>query len=176
MNEKDLIRKEVFTIRNNLPNKKKKSQLIVEKIINSDYFIQSRILCLYKPLKNEVDISYLIDYALLCHKIVLLPRVVDNDLIFFKINKNTVYDKSSFNVLEPLFIKNNVYKGNIDLVIVPGIAFSYDNSRLGYGKGYYDRFLREKKCIKMGVCFHEQFLKYVPNNEFDVKMDLVIYD
>ena len=176
MTKKDELRKEMLLIRNNIFNKKNKSQLIVEKIINSEYFKNSKVIAFYKPLKNEVDINSLINYALSCGKIVLLPRVVDNEMIFLKIDSETLYEESSFHVFEPIYHEELVYYEKIDLMIIPGVAFSFDNNRLGYGKGYYDRFLKGEDTLKVGVCYKEQFLDCIPTDDNDVKMDLVIYE
>ncbi len=62
----------------------------------------------------------------------------------------------------------------IDLIIVPGIAFDKSLNRLGRGKAYYDKLLKDSKAIKIGVCFDFQLLESVPVDKYDVKMDLII--
>jgi 5-formyltetrahydrofolate cyclo-ligase len=62
----------------------------------------------------------------------------------------------------------------IDLVIAPGIAFDKNKSRLGRGKGYYDRFFINKRIVKIGVGFDFQLLESIPVNQFDIKMDKII--
>ena len=173
---KDELRKELIKIRKNILDKEEKSTIIVNKIKKLKDYNNSKVIALYKPLSNEVNINDLINYSLECGKIVLLPRVVRENIVFIKVDNYTEYDKSNFGVIEPIYKKDNIYNGNIDLVIVPGLGFDKDYKRIGYGKGYYDKFLKNKDTIKIGVCFHEQFLDNVIVNKNDVLMNLVITD
>ena len=61
-------------------------------------------------------------------------------------------------------------------VIVPGVIFDSNNNRMGFGKGYYDRFLKDKKCYKIGICFKEQITDNLPIDDYDIKMDEVVVD
>ena len=61
-----------------------------------------------------------------------------------------------------------------DLVIVPGLAFSSKGERLGQGGGYYDRYLKEYKGIKIGICFSEQLNESIPADEHDIRVDYVV--
>ncbi len=167
---KEDIRKEIISIRNKTLNKKKKSTIIVDKILNLDFYKKSNVIALYNSLPNEVDISYLIDKSL-NNKIVLLPRVNNDILEFIIINKDTKYIKSSFNVLEPI---GTIYHDKIDLIIVPGVSFDKKLNRLGYGKGFYDKYLSNNNSYKVGVCFSNQIVNELPSCEHDIKMDMVI--
>lgn len=60
------------------------------------------------------------------------------------------------------------------MIIVPGVAFDNNNNRLGRGKAYYDKLLKESKSYKVGVCFDFQLIEEVPVDEYDIKMDLII--
>jgi 5-formyltetrahydrofolate cyclo-ligase len=64
--------------------------------------------------------------------------------------------------------------GEIDLVIVPGLAFTVDGDRLGYGQGYYDRFLPTVCARSVGVCFTDQLVDVMPLTEHDVRVDVVV--
>ena len=174
--DKRILRKSLIDIRKNILDKDLKSTIIVHKIINMEVYTRSKIIALYKSLKDEVNLEYLINYSLNSGKIVLLPRVMKNNLIFIKIDFNTEYDKSNFGVVEPCYDINNVYNGDIDLIIVPGVGFDKDNNRIGYGKGYYDRFLLDKDIYKIGVCFKDQLMDHIPSDINDVKMNNVITD
>lgn len=172
MIDKSALRKEMLTLRKNIPDKEKISTTIVNKIINLDIYNRAKVIALYKSMIDEVNTEYLVNYSLNSGKIVLLPRVVEDKLFFSIVGKDTLYRKSSFGILEP--ITSDFYKDKIDLIIVPGLAFDKENNRLGYGKGYYDRFLHNKDIYKIGVCFYEQVIDNVPYNNRDVKMDLII--
>ena len=166
---KDEIRKEIINLRNSIPNKKEISTIIVNKIKKLDVYKKSRVVAIYNSLENEVDTKeFLID-----DKVFLLPRVVNNDLIFLQIDFKTKYTKSIFGVMEPL-MNNNLFNNKIDLMIIPGVSFDKDLNRLGYGKGYYDRFLKNKDVYKIGVCFDLLLAKKIPIEDHDIKMDMVV--
>ena len=175
MNKIDL-RWECLLKRKCINDKDKLSRIIVDKIIKLPIYQKSKIIALYRSMYDEVDTNYLINYSLKCGKIVLLPKVIGNDLVFLRINKYTEYQKSNFGVMEPIYKVDDVYTGMIDLAVIPGVAFDCDNNRLGYGKGYYDRFLKLNSCFKIGICFSSLMVKSVDANNLDVKMDLVIND
>ena len=167
---KNELRKLMIIKRKNIPNKKELSTIIINKIFNLDIYKKSKIIALYNSLKDEVDTSLLIKEALK-EKIVLLPRIINDEMIFIEINKNTKYEKSSIGVLEPI---GKIYNGNIDLVIVPGVSFDRNRNRLGFGMGYYDKYLTNKNIYKIGICFDEQIVDLVPHKKHDVKMDMII--
>lgn len=178
--EKEELRKKYILIRNYIKNKQEKSKLITDRIIIDEFYKKAKVVALYKNLSSEVDTSELINYSINMNKIVALPKVVDNDLLFYKIhslNDNLV--KSCFEVEEPIANDVNLIDKNIiDLVIVPGVCFDREKNRLGFGKGYYDRFLCDIKAKTIAVCFHEQVLDNVllPVNNYDIKMQRIITD
>lgn len=172
--DKQTLRKEYLEIRKNILDKDIKSKLIFNKIVNTIEYRQCKTIALYKSLDSEVNTDELIDYSLSVGKIVLLPKVINNDLVFYKITKETILIKSAFGVYEP--IEENNYNGNIDLIIVPGVCFDKNNNRLGFGKGYYDRYLSNNSIKKIGICFKEQLLDNIPTDINDMKMDLIITD
>ncbi|MCR4562306.1 MAG: 5-formyltetrahydrofolate cyclo-ligase [Bacilli bacterium] len=134
-----------------------------------------RVIALYAAMKNEVNLDPLIGYLLRDGKVVLLPKVYGKQLRFYQIMSLSDLRESNgyFHIREPL--NGNVYeKEDIEVIIVPGIGFDNDNNRLGRGGGYYDRYLNGFRGKKIGVAFKEQILDFVPHEEFDVPMDLVI--
>ena len=163
------LRKEMLNKRKNILNKKELSTVIVNKIIDLDIYKESRVVALYNSLPNEVDTKDLINKSL--DKIVLLPKIINNEMVFIEIDSNTKYEKSSIGVLEPL---GTIYNGPIDIIIVPGVAFDRKLNRLGFGKGYYDRYLSNKEIYKVGICFSGQLIDTLPTDNHDIKMDLVI--
>ena len=173
--DKDILRKDILDVRKSIKEKDEKSTIIVNKIINLDLFQKANVIALYKSMKNEVNMDYLINYALKCGKKVLLPKVLNNDLVFIEYKNGDILEMSDFGVLEP-FIDGKVYNEKIDLIIVPGLAFDNENNRLGYGKGYYDRALLNRNSYKIGVCYQEQIVDLVPTFDSDIKMDLIITD
>ena len=177
--EKQELRKKYLLIRKNIKNKQEKSNMIINKLIQEQSFINAKVIALYKSLNNEVDTNELIKYSLELKKIVVLPKVIENELVFYKIEKNELLEKSSFGVFEPISNNDNRFsKEKIDLVIVPGICFDLERNRLGFGKGYYDRFLCNTFIKSIALSFDEQIVstEIIPVNEFDVKVNSVITD
>ena len=167
---KDELRKLMINKRKDILNKKELSTIIVDKLMNMDIYKKSRVIAIYNSLSSEVDTSYLINESLK-EKIVLLPRIINDKMVFIIINKDSLYEKSRIGVMEPI---GNIYDGIIDLIIVPGLAFDKNLNRLGFGMGYYDKYLSNNDIYKIGLCFDEQIIESVPVNEFDIKMDMII--
>lgn len=179
MGSKENLRKEYLIKRKNIKNKLEKSNIIYEKIINSEKYINSKVIALYKSLKDEVDTNRLINYSLSIGKIVLLPKTYENEMNFFKIEKNEQLIKSKFGVEE---LKEDFDKlcssEEIDLMILPGVCFDKNLNRIGFGKGYYDRYLENSNSIyKIGICFKEQITKDIlPHDTYDIRLDEIICD
>ena len=169
MNKRKL-RNTMLIIRKSVTNKKEKSTTIVEKIKKLDVYKKAKVIALYNSMLDEVNTKLLISVSL-NNKIVLLPKVIDNQMVFIKIDKDTKYTKSTLGILEPI---GEEYIGNIDLIIVPGIAFDKSLNRLGFGKGYYDKYLSNKDIYKIGICFRKQLIDNVLVNNLDIPVNLVV--
>lgn len=174
------LRKRMLNKRRLVKNKGIKSKRIVNKILCSQILNNFNIIGLYYPLEDEVDIRELIISFLNNHKVVCLPKVINGrDMCFIKINSLQELELGRFNLHEPLYDESNIIKAsNIELFIIPGLAFDTDKNRLGYGKGYYDRYLYTLKTHKIGVTFKELYLHSmkIPADSHDVKMDEIITD
>ncbi len=177
-NEKKKVRKEYTLIRSKIENKKGKSDEIFNKIIETNLFKESKVIAMYKSINSEVNTDELIKYSINIGKTVVLPKVEENELKFYKINSiNEKLFKSKFGIEEPLGqLENFVDNKFIDLIIVPGICFDTEKNRLGFGKGYYDRFLKQKDFKTIGICFDEQIIEKVPITDNDIKVKQIITD
>lgn len=166
---KNEIRKIILDKRNKIINKKDLSTRIVSRVINFDVYKKANVIALYKSMASEVDTTDLINNSK--NKIILLPKIVNEKMEFILISNDTKYTKSNFGVMEPI---GNIYMGNIDLIIIPGVSFDKERNRLGYGKGYYDKYLSDKDIYKIGICFNEQIVNLLPTTNLDIKMDMVV--
>ena len=167
------LRKEILYLRDNLEDRYNKSVIIKNKILDLDIYKKSKVIGLYFSMKSEVDTKKLIKESLLLGKKIVLPRIINkNKMIFIEINDDTKYERSPFGVTEPV---GEEYT-DIDLIICPGVAFDKSNNRLGYGRGYYDKYLAKHDIYKIGICYHEQLIDKIEVEEHDIKMDLVITD
>jgi len=178
--EKSLLRKEVLHKRNSMSHFEisMKSKLIQQKLIESPVFNQSKFIGLYLAIGSEVQTWEIINYALDLGKTVLLPRIMSNDLRFYVVDqkdfeKNS-FDVNRFGIKEPNI--DNKPADFIDLLIIPGIVFDMYGFRIGYGYGYYDKYLTINKFSKsIGLAYDFQFIKKpIPILPHDRKIDVLI--
>ena len=135
-------------------------------------FLSAQTILLYHSLPDEVDTTDLItQYA--DKKTLLLPTVVGNDLELHIFNTKSGTKTGAFGIIESEGTLFTDYS-QIDLAIIPGIAFDKNGNRLGRGKGYYDRLLPLLHCPKIGLCFSFQFLDSIPCEKHDIPMDEII--
>lgn len=135
--------------------------------------LEINLLAVYSPIRDEVIINW---SSLNCP--LAYPRVNQEDLIFYKTQEVTSFEKSSLGILEPApTVDQKVDIKSIPAIVVPGVVFNNEGFRLGYGKGFYDRALNDYKGFKIGLAFSEQI---VSGNMFterhDQKMDYVVTD
>ena len=150
------------------------SKNLCDKILNMTIYQSAHTLLLYSPLTDETDVSPIINDAYENGKTVLLPKVVDDDLELHIYKGVDTWERGAFGILEP---KGEVFLDydQVEVAIVPGMAFDMAGHRLGRGKGYYDRLLpRLTQAHKIGVCFPFQYLDEIPCEAHDVVMDEVI--
>lgn len=137
----------------------------------------AQTLLLYYSLSDEVNTHEWITQLAKEGKTVLLPVVIDKENMVLR-EYTGIQDltEGRFHILEPtgkLFPENRY--GEIELGIIPGMGFDNMGNRLGRGKGYYDRFLKNfQKLYKIGVCFHFQKVHKIPLESHDQSMDEVI--
>lgn len=162
----DNIRKLVLARRNQLTKKEieEKSMQICERI---QPYLYGKIAA-YCAIGSEVDLRYLLfEQVQLC-----LPVCTQNTMTFHLVDRNTQFKESSYGILEP--INAAIVDGNdIDVFLVPMVAFDENCNRMGHGKGYYDRYLAATRGKKIGVAFECQ-KNILKLHEKDIAMDIVI--
>lgn len=176
MINKEVLRKKYKTLRKSIQNKENKSLIITNKIVNHSKFKTAQIVALYMNNEDEVITKYIIEECFNQNKKVCIPKVIGpHEMNFFYITKNEKLELSKFNILEPNNY-NLVLKEDIELMIVPGICFDQKGGRIGYGKGFYDNYLKDISPYKIGICFKEQLLinELIKLSENDIKMNEII--
>ena len=172
---KEELRARYIAIRKEIDDKFIRSEEICKEIVSLEEFSKANTIALYISLKDEVSTDYLIRESLLRGKMVAFPRVHGEQLRFYKYNLSDKLEKSRFGVYEPLESSEYIDKNRIDLIIVPGICFDKSGNRLGFGKGYYDRYLKNMRGLSIGICFKEQIVDLVETDENDVRIKRLIY-
>lgn len=128
----------------------------------------------YLPIQGEINVTPFLKWLLHSKVKVVCPRVLPKrQLENIELLHFDKFDNGPFNTIHPA--GNITYSGNIDLVIMPGLAFDNKLNRLGYGGGYYDRFLVKcQNATKVAILYPFQLIDLVPTEEHDIKMDRVI--
>ncbi len=175
--EKDSIRSYVARIRSELSDFEidKASYQISQNLIDLDSYRLSKSIALYSPISGEVRTKYIFEAALGAEKEVYFPRVNGSSLEFYKIQNLQQLKPGSFGVLEPEDGLPKADLQEIDIYILPGLAFDRSGNRLGFGKGYYDRSLIEvPDNRKIGICYSFQMHDSLPRAEHDQKVGTVV--
>lgn len=160
------------------------SEELVQKLVLTQEYENAKNVMIFYPLKDEVNFLSLLDDST---KTFYLPKIDGENLLCCEFNKNTELCESCFHTMEPIApslqpSSTEREKAFLpDLVIVPALAADKNNYRLGYGKGFYDRFLRANKSnnvsFKTIVCIPKELIvETIFPNEYDYPVDLIITD
>lgn len=125
----------------------------------------------YNSFGSEVKTDEIFNFLISANKQVFLPRVEGENMVAVKLTKNTTFKKSNYGINEPF---GNAEAIDDFVTIVPCLAVDDFGNRLGYGGGYYDRFLNGKNSIKIAICFDFQIAKNIETTPFDVSMDYAV--
>lgn len=172
--KKEFLRKKYKEKRDNIKNKVTKDNLIYQKVINNKDILSSKTLLIYISINSEVDTIKIINYFLNT-KNIAVPKIIDNNMYFCYVTNLNELTSGKYNIPEPTN-ENIVTDFDNAICIVPGICYDKKNYRIGYGKGYYDRFLSKNKIKTIGLCYKECMIKKIDNDKYDYKIDEVITD
>jgi len=179
-NEKKTIRAAMLRIRSELDpdTVREYSSAIQRRILESQIFKISSVIMAYMPIKNEIRTELLIRAGLDSGKTVLLPRVKDSETMEAVPIKDLDADLQSgaMGIMEPRPSIPAADPETIDLVILPGIAFDRRGFRLGFGAGYYDRFIPRlrKDCVLLAPAYSFQVLDHIPTSSFDQPIHWIV--
>jgi 5-formyltetrahydrofolate cyclo-ligase len=157
---------------------RERSLRIRENLLGMAEFQRAASVAIYlpKPGSGEVDTSLLLD--LIGEKEILAPVIVGEEIEFARLLNPSELRPGPFGIPQPE-PKNFVPPSKIDLVLVPGICFDLEGRRLGYGRGYYDRFLRRLRAENpraraVGLAYSFQVLDEIPEAQNDERVDAII--
>lgn len=175
--DKDEIRKLALEKRNSLGkvDALEKSLAIQERLLSLPEFRKASAVMFYVSIGNEVRTDTLMECAFKEGKKVIVPFSDrrNKTIVPSEISSLNDMETGSFGIPEPREPKP-FNEAGIDLVIVPGIAFDSRGSRIGYGHGYYDNFLKTAGAKKVALAYEFQIVDEIPNNSNDIKMDKII--
>tara|TARA_Y100000310_G_C20594468_1_gene769770 strand:+ start:433 stop:1002 length:570 start_codon:yes stop_codon:yes gene_type:complete len=179
---KQTLKSEISGKRKNFSKEeiKEKSSEIKEKLYSLNEFKKAKNIMLYVSFNNEVDTQEMIKELLINkEKNIVVPYVVKNNPILqlSELKNFNELAAKTFGILEPKenYIREFNHK-KLDLIILPGIVFDQNGHRIGYGYGYYDRFLKklDKKVKKIGIAFEFQLVDEIAEEKHDVPVDVII--
>ncbi|MEE1320570.1 MAG: 5-formyltetrahydrofolate cyclo-ligase [Acutalibacteraceae bacterium] len=178
-NDKIALRVKYREIRKNIPDRKAKEKSIADRILQSELYKSCSSLFIYSATGSEVNLDSVFKKALSDGKNVALPLCTDREgnMEFYFLSDESQLKCGMYGIKEP--IKEVCIAAESDkysLCLVPGLSFDRYGGRLGYGKGYYDRFLPEFKGISAGVCFEGCISDGLILDEHDKKVNYLISD
>ena len=178
--DKKILRNKVLSIRNSLDKIVKESmdQEIYNKLITSDLYKKSNNIFVYLSFGSEIETKNIINKAIEDKKKVYIPKIYKEDKSMKAIRLKSFNDlkENSMGILEPIDDSNYINKKDIDLILVPGVVFDFNGNRIGYGGGYYDRYLKDIKEIrnKLVLAYDFQIIDSINPEYHDVVFDYII--
>ncbi len=173
---KQELRRYMLNLRDSLSKEEmvRVSRIIQEKVLESDEFNSSYIVGLYSPIGSEVDTSTLAKRVIESCRVLAYPRIEDKYTMVFARVRDPTMDLTlgRYGILEP---SDSCEMVKPDLIIVPGLVWDERGYRIGYGKGYYDRYLSSNPdAAKIGLAYDFQVLSSIPHSESDVRVNMIV--
>lgn len=175
--EKNVIRKRMKQLRADMTRTERfeKSMQIFEQLITVPEFKRADRIYTYVSMDNEIDTIMLIDYSLSLEKRVFVPRVSGKDMEFYEISDISELSPGYMGIYEPDINGKEPDYSRTGFMCMPGLAFDKSYNRIGYGGGFYDRYLSvENKLYKAALAYEAQLLESIPTQDGDVRPDMIV--
>jgi len=183
-NDKKILRKEILEKRNNinLVKKEEMDKKILERFYESKYYKEAEKIFIYISYDSEINTKVIINRALKDKKKIYVPRTEFKTRHMDAVEITTLDNlvESKYGILEPKTEEPHIDPNEVDLIVVPGVAFDRNGGRMGYGAGFYDRYFKKinkeniDKIVKLALAYELQILDKVPMNAQDVPVDYII--
>ncbi len=169
---KSEIRKHLLNLRKNIKNKTAKDFNIMSRLLSQEFYKNAKTIMVYISYNNEVDTISLIEKMRCDKKVLCAPLCIDKHIMEARrISSLDELVLGAYGIKEPTGEKEE----HIDLILVPGVAFSEELHRIGYGAGYYDRFLKNFKGVTCGLFYEVQKADFSADFS-DIPLDYIITD
>lgn len=178
---KRTLRQQILARRRELTHEKwlESSRRAEQQLTSLTEFSGAECIALYAPAHNEIDTSGILEAAFTAGKRVLYPAVCGHHMVFRQVEGLHCLQEGCFGILEPCPTGIDHLADEPDLIVVPGVAFDRHGHRIGYGKGYYDRFLLHpgRSAHLVGLCHDFQLVETdIPAEEHDIRMEIIVTD
>ena len=176
---KNVFRKQKLAQRRNLSrdNWLKNSRRAQDNVIALPEFVRARCVAFYSAIAREVDTSAIFRAAVSLGKKTLYPLVRGDEMVLCEVDDLKQLATGYMGILEPRAANKDYLANEPDFIVIPGVAFDFCGRRIGYGKGYYDRFLLhlELQALLVGLCHDFQLIDgELPTDQYDMGMDVVV--
>lgn len=173
------LRAKYRSIRKEMPSqlKAKYDEQIQEKFLSTPMYQKAKKILCFVSTELEVDTFGILKKAFDDKKIVAVPKCLNEkgSMKFYEIQSFDDLEKATFSLWEPKINQCKELKNFEDAIcILPGFAYDRDGYRIGFGKGYYDRFLHKYDGIKIAVCYNECISSKLPHGKYDIAADYVV--
>jgi len=175
--DKTALRKQIREQKRNMTQSQiiDKSKKLAELFLACKAYQQAKTVYGYLPYNQEVRTVAMLEQALKDGKKVAVPKVYGDTMRFIYMEDFSKTEKSSFGIPEPI-ADGPVAEDKTALVLMPGLAFTKNGDRMGYGGGYYDRFLSdEPDHPTVALCYDFQVVDTLPTEEYDIPVDAVLW-
>ena len=181
METKSRARRTYLELRNDSSDlfRRNASSIICKKLLESEWYPDSTRILVYASARKEVDLTAFIEQAWKDEKEVYFPKVHGAEMEFYRVKDRSELAKGAFGIWEPT-TNEALCRAIPDIIpiLVPGVAFSKDRYRIGYGKGYYDRYLvssqKNKRLMPIGIAYSFQIAEAFETDEYDYPMEEIV--
>lgn len=184
METKSSIRKRILNLRNSIPLNEcsNKSMAVMQNILSLSQIQTAEYILCYASYKSEVKTGKLMEEFIKRGKQIYLPRVSGEEMDFYHISSPMDLTEGYKGIPEPSIRCTDVFTKEIwnenkehVVMLIPGAAFSETGARIGYGKGYYDRYLERIPCKeRIALCYEMQIVKDIPVDEHDIPVSVIV--
>lgn len=148
-----------------------------QNLLSLEEFTSAACIALYAPAHNETDTAMILAAAFAAGKRVLYPAVCGHDMVLRQVGGLECLSQGCFGILEPCSTGVDHLADEADLIVIPGVAFDRSGHRIGYGKGFYDRFLQHpgRTAHLIGLCHDFQLIDgAIPADRHDIRMEIIV--
>lgn len=183
-NTKKILRKEILKKRENIniTEKKDMDKEILNRLLESKYYNEARNIFIYISYGSEINTKDIINKALKQNKRIYVPRTEFRTRVMDAVEISSLdkLTENSYGILEPSETHKHIDPNELDLILVPGVAFDRKGGRIGYGAGFYDRYFKKINCdnikriTKLALAYDFQVIDKVPMDKLDIPVDCII--
>jgi 5-formyltetrahydrofolate cyclo-ligase len=181
LDRKNAIRKQAHENRRQQADKDTVSEVIVQRFMDQPEYANAKTVMFYVDVRDEVRTRQALPQALASGKRIVVPYCVDGELELFWLENMDELELGMYRILEPKEalrsdLRKKLQPEDLDVVMVPGVAFDRNGGRTGHGKGYYDKLLEHARLDTplLALAFECQLFEEIPTEEHDIFMDKVI--